>query len=289
MPLKVATSPERSSALSSVSTATPFDSTRSCSASSKSSPGTSSTILPNICTKRRYESCAKRSFCVWRAKPCTEWSLRPRLRTVSIIPGIENGAPERTETSSGSASSPRRLPIFPSSASRAGATSSIRPSGSRSPPAMYALHASVVMVKPGGTGRPRLVISARLAPFPPSRYFCSLLPSSKAWTYGMLTSRGVGPARPLSPSLLRWFGAIAREDDSGVPEVRTVHEPDARVDQHPRDPEQQRDHQPQGSRQADDEHDRHDVSECRAAPCQQLSRVGVHRHDVGEPLPERLA
>src|SRR5262249_33261367 len=248
---------------------------------SNSSPSMPSTILPNICTKRRYESYAKRSLSVCLARPPTDRSLRPRLRTVSIIPGIENGAPERTETSSGSASSPRRLPIFPSSASRAGATSSIRPSGSRSPPAMYALHASVVMVKPGGAARPRLLSPASLAPSPPSRSFCSFRPSSKAWTYGMLPSRGVCPARPLSPSLLRWFGAIAREDDSGVPEVRTVHEPDARVDQHPRDPEQQRDHQPQGSRQPDDEHDRHDVSERRAAPCQQLSRVGVHRHDVG--------
>ena len=31
---------------------------------------------------------------------------------MSIIPGIENGAPERTDTSSGSSASPSRLPIF---------------------------------------------------------------------------------------------------------------------------------------------------------------------------------
>src|SRR6266508_1884377 len=41
------------------------------------------------------------------------------------------------------------------------------------------------MVKPGGTGRPRFVISARLAPLPPRRYFCSFAPSSKACTYFM--------------------------------------------------------------------------------------------------------
>src|SRR5260221_11848613 len=41
------------------------------------------------------------------------------------------------------------------------------------------------MVKPEGTGRPRFVISARLAPLPPSRYFCSFEPSSKAYTYGI--------------------------------------------------------------------------------------------------------
>src|SRR5690349_16449043 len=34
------------------------------------------------------------------------------------------------------------------------------------------------MVKPGGTGRPRLLISARLAPLPPSRFFISALPSA---------------------------------------------------------------------------------------------------------------
>ena len=36
------------------------------------------------------------------AQPATDSSLRPRLRTVSSIPGIETRAPERTETSSGS-------------------------------------------------------------------------------------------------------------------------------------------------------------------------------------------
>ena len=50
---------------------------------------------------------------------------------MSIIPGIENGAPDRTETSSGSEAAPSCLPIFGSSASRAAATSSIRPVGQR--------------------------------------------------------------------------------------------------------------------------------------------------------------
>jgi hypothetical protein len=43
------------------------------------------------------------------------------------------------------------------------------------------------MVKPGGTGRPMLVISARLAPLPPSRFFISARPSAcpfpKKYTY----------------------------------------------------------------------------------------------------------
>ena len=36
----------------------------------------------------------------------------PTLRTVSIIPGIENFAPDRTETSRGFFGSPKDLPIF---------------------------------------------------------------------------------------------------------------------------------------------------------------------------------
>ena len=92
--------------------------------------------MPNIWTNRRYESYANRSFWVWRARPCTDSSFSPRLRTVSIIPGIENGAPERTDTRSGSVPSPSRLPMSDSSAARAAATSSMRPSGIVSSPAM---------------------------------------------------------------------------------------------------------------------------------------------------------
>src|SRR5690606_9512825 len=49
------------------------------------------------------------------------------------------------------------------------------------------------MVKPGGTGRPRLLISARLAPLPPKRSRMSArpsaLPSPKAYTHLPLTGR----------------------------------------------------------------------------------------------------
>ncbi len=169
IPLNVSTSPARASALSSGSVATPSRARRAVSASSKRSPGMSSTILPNICTKRRYESYANRSLAVCLASPFTETSLSPRFKTVSIIPGMENGAPERTETSSGSLSSPRVFAILCSRVARCSATSSRSPSGSTSFAAMNALHASVVIVNPGGTGRPRFVISARLAPLPPSR------------------------------------------------------------------------------------------------------------------------
>jgi hypothetical protein len=37
---------------------------------------------------------------------------------------------------------------------------------------------SVVMVKPGGTGRPMRAISARFAPLPPSSGFIVVLPSA---------------------------------------------------------------------------------------------------------------
>src|SRR3954469_1839777 len=188
MALNRSARPLRSSAESSGSVATPR-SLRSCSsACSNFAPSTSRTILANICTKRRYESYAKRGLSVCLASPPTDTSLSPRLRTVSIIPGIENAAPDRTDTSNGSVASPSCLPIFASRAESAAATSSMSPAGIALSAAMYARHASVLIVNPGGTGRPSLVISARLAPLPPSRNFCSLEPSSKAYTYDIALS-----------------------------------------------------------------------------------------------------
>ena len=52
------------------------------------------------------------------------------LRTVSIMPGMENLAPERTETSSGSSAWPSFLPIVCSRASRCALTSSRSAAGS---------------------------------------------------------------------------------------------------------------------------------------------------------------
>ena len=45
-----------------------------------------------------------------RASPSTVSSLRPRLSTVSIMPGIEAREPERTDTSSGLSTSPNLAP-----------------------------------------------------------------------------------------------------------------------------------------------------------------------------------
>ena len=46
------------------------------------------------------------------ARPSTVLSLSPRLRTVSIMPGMETRAPERTESSSGFSTSPSSRPRF---------------------------------------------------------------------------------------------------------------------------------------------------------------------------------
>ena len=85
---------------------------------SKRSLSMPSTTLPNIWMKRRYESLAKRPLFVLLFRPSTERSLRPRFKMVSIIPGIENFAPLRTETRSGSAASPSFLPMSDSSLPR---------------------------------------------------------------------------------------------------------------------------------------------------------------------------
>ncbi len=57
---------------------------------------------------------------------------------------------------------------------------------------MYATHASVVIVKPAGTSPgPRIrVISATLAPLPPSRARMSCAPSVKSYTQRVATSVG---------------------------------------------------------------------------------------------------
>ena len=91
------------------------------------------------------------------------------LSTVSIMPGIENLAPDRQETSSGFWASPKCLPVTDSNRSSASIAWSHMFSGKAPPCARYALQASVVIVKPGGTGTRMRTISARFAPLPPSR------------------------------------------------------------------------------------------------------------------------
>ena len=68
------------------------------------------TVFPNIWINRRYASQAKRSFIEILASPKTDSSFIPTFKMVSIMPGIENLAPDRTLTNNGSFASPR---IFP--------------------------------------------------------------------------------------------------------------------------------------------------------------------------------
>jgi len=98
---------------------------------------------------------------------------------VSIIPGIETRAPERTEINNGLSLSPNSAPIIFSIFSIACSTSPLIISTTAScPSSLYSVHTSVVIVNPGGTGIPIKLISAKLAPLPPKRFFILLLPSA---------------------------------------------------------------------------------------------------------------
>src|SRR4029453_11835034 len=99
------------------------------------------------------------------------------------MPGIENAAPERTETSSGFFGSPNFLPTFSSIFFKPSWTCSHMPSGKFLSFSKNALQASVVTTSPGGTGNPARVISHNPAPLPPSNDLSSPGPSSKRETH----------------------------------------------------------------------------------------------------------
>ena len=80
------------------------------------------TTSPYICRNRRYESQAKRALFVLFATISSTSSFIPRFRIVSIIPGMESRAPERTETSNGRSLSPNFLPVDFSTLAIAAAT-----------------------------------------------------------------------------------------------------------------------------------------------------------------------
>ena len=129
---------------------------------------TSSTTSPYISRKRRRQSSAKRSPDARREALARVVDVRPRFRIVSIIPGIEERAPDRTETSSGSLGSPKRLPgrlLEPRERLRRPRLRRRR--GSRRASTRRRRPSSIV--KPGGTGMPSAVISARPEPLPPRR------------------------------------------------------------------------------------------------------------------------
>ena len=64
------------------------------------------------------------------AMPCATSSFRPRFNTVSIMPGMENFAPERLETSNGFCGSPNLFSVAVSTVSSAAVACSHSPSGS---------------------------------------------------------------------------------------------------------------------------------------------------------------
>src|SRR5690606_27544877 len=168
----------RSSSESSASVAAPVVRRRAERRFSKCPPGTPSTTSPYICRKRRYESYANRALPLCLASPSTVRSFIPRFRMVSIMPGIEMAAPERTDTSNGLAGSPNCLPVVSSSCLTFAETSS-RSEWEMEPSPRYVTQHWADMVNPGGTGTPRFVISARFAPLPPSTDFISRVPSAR--------------------------------------------------------------------------------------------------------------
>ena len=93
------------------------------------------------------------------------------------MPGIENFAPDRTDSRSGFAGSPSCLPMSDSRWASFSAISVSTSSGTRLPPARNILQTCVETVNPGGTGTPARAISAKLAPFPPSVSRIDLSPS----------------------------------------------------------------------------------------------------------------
>ena len=148
------------------------------------SPSTPSTILPNSWTSGGRQSEAKRGLPVAGQSPATVSSFKPRLSTVSIMPGIENFAPERTETSSGLAASPKLLPSLRSMPCTPATTCSHSPSGNWPVAGDEGATGPVVIVKPGGHGHAARVISATPAPLPPSRSRLALRPARTRYPFG---------------------------------------------------------------------------------------------------------
>ena len=84
-----------------------------------------------IWMKRRRQSSANRSPGA-AARPATAAVVRPRFRIVSIIPGIEDRAPDRTETRSGFARIAEAFPAAFSSRGRAPRSTSAQTPSSES-------------------------------------------------------------------------------------------------------------------------------------------------------------
>ena len=99
---------------------------------------------------------------------------------MSIIPGIENTAPERTETSSGLVRVAEALAGALLERVQVLQDLLPQPLGPRRVRRRVSTQASVVTVKPSGTRTPIRAISATLAPLPPSSERISAEPSARS-------------------------------------------------------------------------------------------------------------
>jgi hypothetical protein len=107
----------------------------------------------------------------------------PRLRIVFIMPGMEIGrAGAHGEQQGVFRIAEARAHLFLDEVQGDAVLLLQQQLGRRLPFSKYSRQVGVVMTKPKGTGRPRRVISQRLAPLPPSRSRSSLLPSENRYT-----------------------------------------------------------------------------------------------------------
>ena len=120
-----------------------------------------STISANWRMRRRYESQVRRGLPVRRSNPERVSSFRPTLSSVSIIPGIDCGAPERTATSSGRRSAPNARPVASSRPRTAAARWSISANVSGPRAASPGEHQLVGSTKPCGTLSPSAAMRER--------------------------------------------------------------------------------------------------------------------------------
>ena len=86
-------------------------------------------------------------------------------------------APDLTDNSKGLSESPKTAPTLSSTSFKAFFNWLSSSFGYVFPFSLKKVQTSVVIVQPGGTGISKSAISAKLAPFPPSRFFISALPS----------------------------------------------------------------------------------------------------------------
>ncbi len=148
---------------------------------SNSLDGISQTIRPYISTNLRNESQANTGSLLRIASALAISGDIPTLRTVSIIPGMENFAPDLTDTKSGLDGSPNCRPTRRSNFATS-ISISVSSWDERCLRSKKSRQAEVVIVKPSGTGIPRVIISERLAPFPPKSSPILRLPSEKGKT-----------------------------------------------------------------------------------------------------------